>query len=99
MFGQDVAVGAVLQQEAHHVCVSSLACLSGKERKPLNKETYVLRVKTGGNKHSFKLCLFNSFLLQLASAHAHRVQTNSLREMHHYLHQRSFPTEGLSIDT
>lgn len=34
VFGQDVAVGAVLQQEAHHVRVSPLACLSGRRGNP-----------------------------------------------------------------
>lgn len=33
VFGEDVAVGAVLQQEAHHVCVSPLARLWARKRR------------------------------------------------------------------
>lgn len=37
VFGEDVAVSTILQQEAHHVCVSPLACLLARRGKHLNK--------------------------------------------------------------
>lgn len=44
VLGKDVAVGAVLQQEAHHVRVPPLARLFGREGRRMNKETNVPRV-------------------------------------------------------